>query len=75
MGTELTPTLEPPPRLSRGDDAAHRAHYVAKATLIDAMVYGEETEALCGYRWIPSRNPDKFPVCPACQEIYDSRPD
>jgi len=31
--------------------------------------------ALCGKVWIPNRDPQKFPVCPECQEIYDSLPE
>ena len=27
--------------------------------------------ALCGKVWVPSRAPEKFPVCPSCQEIWD----
>jgi hypothetical protein len=31
--------------------------------------------ALCGKVWVPSRDPKKFPVCPDCQRIYESRPE
>ena len=27
--------------------------------------------ALCGKIWVPNRDPQKFPVCPICKEIYD----
>lgn len=60
-------------RLTRkltGDSGTY-AHYVRKTGLTDAAVFGQEIEALCGFRWIPSRDPEKFPVCPTCQEIYD----
>jgi len=26
--------------------------------------------ALCGKKWIPNRDPQKFPVCPTCKEIH-----
>jgi len=29
---------------------------------------------LCGKVWVPSRDPQKFPVCPECKEIYESLP-
>ena len=27
--------------------------------------------ALCGKVWVPGRDPNKFPVCPMCKEIYE----
>ena len=32
------------------------------------MIFGKEITALCGKKWIPSRDPEKFPVCPDCRE-------
>lgn len=40
----------------------------AEAWLTEARVYGLEVTALCGYRWIPERDPARFPICPACVE-------
>jgi len=28
--------------------------------------------ALCGKVWVPSRDPERFPVCPECKEIWQS---
>ncbi|MDN5727599.1 MAG: DUF3039 domain-containing protein, partial [Propionibacteriales bacterium] len=28
--------------------------------------------ALCGKVWVPSRDPQRFPVCPECKEIWAS---
>ena len=36
------------------------------------MVFGTPVVALCGKVWVPSRNPDKYPVCPECKEIWES---
>ena len=47
------------------------AHIVRKDQVTDAYVFGTPIEALCGYRWVPSRNPDRYPVCPACVEVAD----
>ena len=55
-----------------GGDAERFSHYVPKAKLTDAMVNGTPVVALCGKVWVPSRNPEKFPVCPECKEIFDS---
>jgi len=27
-------------------------------------------KALCGKNWIPSRDPEKYPICPTCKEIH-----
>ena len=29
---------------------------------------GEAIEALCGKKWVPTRDPDRYPVCPVCKE-------
>ncbi len=56
------------------DEGDHErlSHYVAKNKLTEAMVMGTPVVALCGKVWVPSRNPDKYPVCPECKEIYAS---
>ena len=48
------------------------SHFVPKTKLTEAMVMGTPVVALCGKVWVPSRNPEKFPVCPECQEIWES---
>lgn len=34
-----------------------------------ARALGLEVVALCGYRWIPKHNPEKFEVCDKCFQI------
>lgn len=34
-----------------------------------ARATGQEVIALCGYRWVPKHNPDKFEVCRSCFKI------
>ncbi len=46
------------------------AHYVKKEKILEAAVTGIPAVALCGKVWIPSRDPSRFPVCPACKEIH-----
>ena len=46
---------------------------VPKADMTKAMVTGEPCTALCGKKWVPSRAPEKYPVCPDCKKIYDAR--
>ena len=47
----------------------------AQAYILNARIEGFEVEALCGYTWIPQRDPQRFPICQACKEIYDSDPE
>ncbi len=58
-------------RLDEGDHERF-SHYVPKDRLTEAMVMGTPVVALCGKVWVPSRNPDRFPVCPECKEIWES---
>lgn len=56
------------------EDGDHErfSHYVPKEKLTEAMVMGTPVVALCGKVWVPSRAPEKFPVCPECKEIWES---
>lgn len=56
------------------EDGDHErfSHYVPKDKLTEAMVMGTPVVALCGKVWVPHRNPEKFPVCPECKEIWES---
>lgn len=40
--------------------------------ILKARVEAIEVEALCGYKWIPSRNPAVYPLCSKCLDIYKS---
>ena len=61
------------PSLGDGDHERF-SHYVAKDKLTDALVNGTPVVALCGKVWVPSRDPQRFPICPECKEIYDQIP-
>jgi len=78
--TSVTPsgdTLLRPQLGAGGTDGEHRAHIVkrpadrtsAEAWVTEARVLGLEVEALCGYRWVPARNPEKYPVCELCRDV------
>jgi hypothetical protein len=63
------------PRLAKPDtgDGDTFTHVVrglpgqdASAVVTAAYANGTVLVALCGYRWIPSRDPRKHPVCQAC---------
>jgi hypothetical protein len=42
----------------------------AAAKVLEARIFGSPLEALCGHRWVPSRDPGKHPLCQKCKEIY-----
>lgn len=54
-----------------GDEERY-SHYVPKGKLVEAQVNGTPVVALCGKVWVPTRNPERFPVCPVCKEIWES---
>ena len=50
------------------------AHYIKKDKVVESAVTGKAVRALCGKKWVPTRDPEKYPICPVCKEIYDSLP-
>lgn len=68
--TVTTPTIDTDVE-HRLDDGDHDrfAHYVRKSELMKAYVEGQAIVALCGKKWVPTRDPEKYPVCPTCLEI------
>jgi hypothetical protein len=58
-------------RLDEGDHERF-SHYVDKEKITEAMVLGTPVRALCGKVWVPSRDPQRFPICPECKEIYEN---
>ncbi len=68
--TDTTTTQESEVRLDQGDGDHDRfSHYVRKEDIVRSNVEGVEVMALCGKRWIPNRDPDRYPICPTCREI------
>ena len=65
----IDPSLDDP-MLDDGDHDRF-AHYVKKKKLLPSAIEGTPLRALCGKKWVPSRDPKKFPVCPTCKEIYE----
>lgn len=48
------------------------AHYVSKADLELATFTGMPATALCGKKWLPTKDPSRFGVCPTCKSIYEN---
>jgi hypothetical protein len=60
------------PELDEGDHD-RMAHIVLPASAVtEALITGSPCTALCGKTWTPSRDPQKFPLCPTCKEIAEA---
>ena len=64
---ETTETSEPIAahivKTKKGENAA--------AVVLEARVMGTPIEALCGFVWVPSRDPKQLPVCEKCKSVYE----
>lgn len=56
-----------------GDHDTFR-HYVKKHDLERAILDGIPATALCGKKWLPTKDPDRYPTCPECKDIWASLP-
>ena len=73
IGTEADSDLLTRPSMDlEEDDGGHDrfSHYVKKEKIVESAVTGKAVKALCGKKWIPSRDPKKYPICPTCKEIF-----
>ena len=50
------------------------AHYANASDVTKAFVMGTKVTALCGKRWVPTRDGASFPVCHTCKEIFNQLP-
>lgn len=48
------------------------AHYAESVSVTEGYVLGTPIVAICGKLFIPSRDPEKFPICPICKEIAEA---
>lgn len=67
-----TTVLEREETSQDGGDGDRYAHYVRKDKILASATTGRPVIALCGKVWRPNRDPNKYPVCPACKEIFES---
>lgn len=51
------------------------SHYVKKNDIMKSAMTGKPVQALCGKKWTPGRDPEKFPVCQTCKDIYEKMRD
>jgi hypothetical protein len=65
--TEIAPEVADS-ETSEGDGYAH---YARHEEILRANIEGGLVTALCGFRFPPVRDPQRFPVCPKCKELVD----
>lgn len=68
------------------DNGEHLAHIVmppgnehvmggidvtAKEIIETARITGQEVQALCGYRWVPVRDPGDKEICQGCLDVFN----
>lgn len=61
----------PAPTYDDTDTHDRLAHIIHKKDHYKGYVLGEEVVALCGKKWVPSRDPHRFDICEACAAIYE----
>jgi hypothetical protein len=66
-GTVVEPQVDT--ELDDGDDDERFSHFVRKEDILRSAVDGVPVTALCGKKWLPGRDPDKYPVCPKCKDM------
>ena len=58
-------------RIDEGDHDRFSHIVYPKSAVMEAMISGVPCTALCGKRWVPSRDPKRYPICPTCKEIVE----
>lgn len=71
--SDMDVKVDPVVRLSDGDHERF-AHIIRKSDEMRGYFEQQEVTALCGKKWVPTRDPQKFPVCPTCKERLSSLP-
>ena len=69
LARELEKLIEE--ELQEPGDHERFSHYVKKDKILESAITGKPVRALCGKKWTPGRDPEKFPVCPECKKIYE----
>lgn len=71
-------------QLATTNDPGNAAHIVMvppgeddqtpQAYVLRATVEGFPVTALCGYTWVPGKDPRSLAVCSPCKEMYEADP-
>lgn len=66
MKTVSIPATTSDAEMGPSRDAAHLA---PKRQIVEGYVLGRYVDAVCGIRFVPSRDPDHLPLCSGCREV------
>lgn len=84
---EITTLEEPLIPYEDNDDPLHRTHLVreqenthisngtnmSSQDIVDtARMLNLEVVAICGYKWVPKHNPDKYEACKPCLRVAEA---
>jgi hypothetical protein len=53
------------------EDEPRFAHIVRRDEQMVGYIEGVPIRALCGKVWVPTRDPERYPVCGLCREIME----
>jgi hypothetical protein len=65
--TELLEDLDR--KVETEEDEPEVAHIGRREDITRAYVTGEPITALCGAVFVPTRDPSRYPVCEACEQM------
>lgn len=66
-----TSVLDAPELSDTDTDEPEVAHIARKEAVNRAYVTGEAIEALCGEVFVPTRDPNRYPVCEPCKTVLE----
>lgn len=74
-----TPSTAPVLDLDDGTGDPERLTHIVNQALPDnsvvaAIMNGTEVVAMCGHRFVPYRDPERYPVCRPCREALAALP-
>lgn len=75
IGTKMYSTLEKTshdPKSKDEGSSKQFSHYAEKNEVTEGYVLGTPVLAICGKIFVPSRDPQKFPICPICKKIAEA---
>lgn len=72
MGTDVLTRPDTEENVENEEGEKRHAHIVYPSSKVtEAYINGTPVTALCGHTWVPSRDPENFPLCSKCKEIFD----
>lgn len=71
MSTETLPREQVDTGQRTGDVAHYIDQRADKSIADDAYLFGQELTALCGEKFVPTKNPYGLPICEACKQVKE----